>query len=438
MAKLDFPSSDQSPWTNPDTGVTYVWKGGSQGAWHIASASDTDIFVVKTGDKMTGDLTLGPDGDTNITLNATNGNVRLTSDALIQGSATAGDQQIASLRLSTIPNSYRGGSFEARPTNPGVGVYDLFFTQSIGASNPVDIACFEKGSFFLGGTLKSNPNIQLKADGSASFAGNVDIGEVNGANLNIYQFDGTQNNNGIQINSSGFSSVLTIQNKTLVPNDTEIFKIMRGVNVTAFITPTGNATFGPSVTTDNLNVQNIITNSTGSVGLRFGGGYQAINPLNGVASLTDNYVDLGSTGYRYRALYAVSTRSAGVFIDLEPDNDDNYTTTTEEYTETESYTGPLGNTLEREVTKTRDVRTYTGPTLDVKDRLQNLIARLDSLEAEELADDATSTLLLTTVNNLNADMTKTKAALTAIRTAANAAGTLEQLKADIATATADI
>ena len=59
-------------------------------------------------------------------------------------------------------------------------------------------------------------------------------------------------------------------------------------------------------------------------------------------------------------------------FNFEPDNDANYTTTTEEYTETESYTGPLGNTLEREVTKTRDVRIYTGPTLDVKDRLQNL------------------------------------------------------------------
>ena len=60
------------------------------------------------------------------------------------------------------------------------------------------------------------------------------------------------------------------------------------------------------------------------------------------------------------------------------------------------------------VTKTREIKTYTGPTLDVKERLQNLIARLDSLEADEVADDATSTLLLTTVNSLNADMAKTK------------------------------
>ena len=81
---------------------------------------------------------------------------------------------------------------------------------------------------------------------------------------------------------------------------------------------------------------------------------------------------------------------------------------------------------------------YNGPTLDVKERLQNLISRLDSLESDEIADDATSTLLLTTVNNINAQMTKVNDALTAIRAAANAAGTLDQLKTDIAAATADI
>ena len=132
------------------------------------------------------------------------------------------------------------------------------------------------------------------------------------------------------------------------------------------------------------------------------------------------------------------TVARSLLIETETDNEANYSTTVEEYSDIESYTDSLGNIVEREVTKTRDVRTYTGPTLDVKERLQNLIARLDSLEADEVADDATSTLLLTTVNNLNEDMAKTKAALTAIRAAASVAGTLDQLKADIVTATADI
>ena len=78
------------------------------------------------------------------------------------------------------------------------------------------------------------------------------------------------------------------------------------------------------------------------------------------------------------------------------------TTTTEEYTDTESYTGPLGNTLEREVTKTREIRTYTGPTLEVKERLQNLISRMNALEADEISDDATSSALLTIIASLTA------------------------------------
>ena len=77
---------------------------------------------------------------------------------------------------------------------------------------------------------------------------------------------------------------------------------------------------------------------------------------------------------------AINYNGSAVFF-LEPDNDANYVTTTEEYTETESYTGPLGNTLEREVTRTRDIRTYTGPTLDVKTVIQELQQRVADRDA---------------------------------------------------------
>ena len=82
-------------------------------------------------------------------------------------------------------------------------------------------------------------------------------------------------------------------------------------------------------------------------------------------------------------------RSSNFIIETEPDNDANYVTTTEEYTETESYTGPLGNTLEREVTKTREVSTYTGPTLDIKDHLTRTQVALTSLKtaAQDSATD---------------------------------------------------
>ena len=105
---------------------------------------------------------------------------------------------------------------------------------------------------------------------------------------------------------------------------------------------------------------------------------------------------------------------------LEPDNDANYVTTTEEYTETESYTGPLGNTLEREVTKTRDVRTYTGPTLDVKERLQNVLSRVDAIEANEVADDATDSALLQLVASLTARLDEKDEAIASLTDAFNA------------------
>ena len=113
----------------------------------------------------------------------------------------------------------------------------------------------------------------------------------------------------------------------------------------------------------------------------------------------------------------------GLQINTEPDNDANYTVTdTEEYEEQEELTpyvpavpatyDEYGNELTAEVpevpatyqtvTKTRNIRTYTGPTLDVKERLLNLISRLDALEADEIIDDSNSSALLQLVHNLSA------------------------------------
>ena len=84
-----------------------------------------------------------------------------------------------------------------------------------------------------------------------------------------------------------------------------------------------------------------------------------------------------------------------VRFNLEPENEANYTVTTEEYEEQEldtpyvpavdSVVGPRGNVIKKgvpaqeatykTVTKTREVKTYSGPTLDVKDELQSLRAR---------------------------------------------------------------
>lgn len=60
------------------------------------------------------------------------------------------------------------------------------------------------------------------------------------------------------------------------------------------------------------------------------------------------------------------TSDGSIGFNLEADNPDSYTTTTEEYEDT--ITG-LGGKIEKTVTRTREIKTYTGPVLDVKQTL---------------------------------------------------------------------
>ena len=114
------------------------------------------------------------------------------------------------------------------------------------------------------------------------------------------------------------------------------------------------------------------------------------------ASGTPNYRQVLVLKANLDAHFSGNVTSDGTIgFNLEPDNDANYTVTTETYEEQEELTpyvpaveevvGPRGNVLVagvpaveatyQTVTKTREIRTYTGPTLDVKEELQFLRAR---------------------------------------------------------------
>jgi hypothetical protein len=97
--------------------------------------------------------------------------------------------------------------------------------------------------------------------------------------------------------------------------------------------------------------------------------------------------------------------ASNVTFALEPENEDNYEVTTETYTETEyievpvvpslgagtadidngPVTGaieePQTQTVAREVEKTREIKTYVGPTLNVKDELIALRDRAATQDA---------------------------------------------------------
>ena len=128
------------------------------------------------------------------------------------------------------------------------------------------------------------------------------------------------------------------------------------------------------------------------------------------------------------AVFAGTVTAPNVTFNLEPDDENNYEVSTETYTETEYIEVPVVNkpgtgtadiedgvstadlvneretqTVSREVEKTREVKTYVGPTMQVKEQLLKLTA-----------------------------------ALTGLKTAAESASTCDELKAAINTALADI
>ena len=294
----------------------------------------------------------------------------------------------------------------------------------------------QSGDNMTGPLTLGGDKITLGDDGSASFAGNVNISDFDGGSGLILAANGTvtssgnglfgkrvqgyeQVEGGNNINASygavlysnnATASQATIYARNYDNSGTGNLILCEGpTGGNAFtVNTSGSATFATEVVAGVRDVDGVLMTSTGTV--------------QGVVGGVSQYSLVGTTGnieaksYSKNGVPMLAADDAVLWT--EADNDANYVTTTD----------AEGN----------ESRVYNGPTLDVKERLQNLISRLDSLESDEIADDATSTLLLTTVNNLNAQMTKVNNALTAIRTAANAAGTLDQLKTDIAAATADI
>ena len=178
--------------------------------------------------------------------------------------------------------------------------------------------------------------------------------------------------------------------------------------LTSQILGSGEAIFENKITCTAIEFKSATANARvlkiDNSGLDFGSGN--ILPIDSTNAISTGVLDLGAAGYRFKNIYGTVLRSVDIVIDTEPDDDANYTTTTEEYTDTEYYTVEVpvverpgtgtadiqdgvstadlvdGDerqtqtiTKSREVTKTREVKTYIGPTLDVKEELQSLRAR---------------------------------------------------------------
>jgi len=214
-------------------------------------------------------------------------------------------------------------------------------------------------------------NIQLNNDGSAEFAGDILTGESpnNGAGV------------GARLSVGGIKVARTSDTQTLFSG----FKVGTS-SPTVSMLADGSAYFLKQAIVANYN------NSDDN-----GHGIEIKSPDKENASLTVQASRTTPTGrsairvYRgtnvvWGVNYAGNANFSNTFIQLETDN-------------------PANFNVEGE---------YTGPTLDVKERILNLISRLDAIEANEQIDDATDTSLLQLVANASARLDSIEARLTAL------------------------
>ena len=370
---------------------------------------DGDLTVTGKGTFAAGKSIIGNDGSAQFAQGAVdiyaNGKVEFTQDVTFDGSAEfagvidalyfesvrdssaqtcfasylAPDTSNSTFKVTADGSATFAGSVKAESLSAESALNDTWFRTGsnlagqdyIWAGKNNDAGAWNSGvqkdgKFVLGDLGTNTYNVQLNAvdgsagfatgkitfdaDGSAEFAGAVDAqnlsvtNQYTCGNINI----SAPNNSGAEISAGGS---IVIQAPQSSAADSKVFKIVYASEKVS-ITNTGSATFAGDITANN------------------------------------------------------------VTFNLEPDNPDNYITTTEEYTVTEYYTVEVpvverpgvgtadiqdgvstadlvdGDeretktiTKSREVTKTREVKTYTGPTMEVKEELLALRERAAQQDA---------------------------------------------------------
>ena len=204
------PPTDPAPeagnlWFNDVEGRLYIyyvdadssqWVDASPDSWDNSIVPDPGIpgiqpdtlderYVMKSGDNMTGNLTLGTD---EITLNVDGsatfaGNVGIGADSsnsetlVVESSGST-----PSIRINAA-NSYEAhlklqanGTANSTQLLAATTNGALAFSRWTGASYQENLRIGSSGHVQIGGSLPASPNTILYADGSAEFDGNVKVG----------------------------------------------------------------------------------------------------------------------------------------------------------------------------------------------------------------------------------------------------------------------
>ena len=449
---INFPSSpsDGDEYTDVNSG-TWVYDSGTN-SWTLTAAGSASAFNFRGGHDFTqatppaapiksGDLWVhdGPAGTVNGVYNGLTGTIPEGQLVLWDGSkyvaiaSSPGYPDLGDGGGSTLDDRYlqlNAGTSNQSVT--GTGTVDYAGKVTLGTDkillNATDGVVQSKGGLeTTGGDNTNNSLIQL-GTGTNNKAGiklytDKTAPGAAGVTVQINASDGTADFAGavrVGDGSSGVYSYLSpagnVQGSqaTKSTNDT-VWEGYGAGDLTSFINSDGSSFFAAAIqcgggleTTGGDNTNNSLIQLGSGTGNKAGvklytdrtapgtnGLTVQINASDGTANFAGTITTQGGAGGPYVAIGQTIT------FNTEADDDANYTVTTDVDEE--------GNTVE--------TRVYNGPTLDVKERLQNLLARVDAMEANEVIDDATDSSLLTLVSNLDTRLNGIEARIAALEAA---------------------
>ena len=243
------------------------------------------------------------------------------------------------------------------------------------------------GTLRIGGTLPSAPNIKLQAGGGIVAKNQIVSDRTSG-------------------NQQCFSArINNIENGGILASG-KVFVIGNGTSAAPDISlnADGSAEFADAVKIGETGTgkTGAIIDNVGAFTSRVAGNTSKAFTVKTSANNDEKIVLYGDGS----ATFEGNVTAANVTFNLEPENPDNYTTTEEEYevevpvvillfpngVATTDLVDGEPEQQTRTVTRTREVTTYTGPTMDVKDALVNALATIQQLSARiEALESQTNT-----------------------------------------------
>jgi hypothetical protein len=323
-------------WIDPATNIVYVWTPPVWKTDYTPNAQADAKYVEVAGDNMTGDLTLSAD---KIRLYAANGNAEFAGEIKAQGNSSSG----GTIRVSNARTSKKSAFIVEGLIEPD---------NSVGTNKPKAVFT-NKGDLTLGTDASSDPKIFLAYDGSATFASSRFNIDSDGGAAVVYQ------------GADDATPCLDLY----VPNGaatTPFIRATNGLAEVASINADGSAEFAGLVNVGDTGADpeghTLYTN--GALYSRRSGNSNAV--YRAFTSGNPNYtIEFKNDG---SAEFAGDITANNVSFNLEADNAAHYTTTTDSE----------GN----------ETQVYNGPTLDVKEKLQEALATIADLQTRIAALEA--------------------------------------------------